>query len=339
MVAADEADATIQQLRELALVDPLGAKGRITALLDSSDLDLARAVMVRLRSPADGRLRQLVARAITGHSARTSLIEIVVEWRRTETDEFALRAIQAALVDDERASSSRRVPSGSLPSILETYRYVSGRLQHRVRNNLPPAGLSVDRLASELHAAGGEALLARVQPSLAAVRDALRQLGRMIEVEEGDEYFEVRPVRLCAWIEQHLRAFAVASGSTTYEVVANEVARERRIAASDFLLDTAFTNLWNNARQAVTDHCQISVSVASIEGSLAITIIDNGPGFPAADVERAFVLQFSTKGGRRRGRGLLEVWDAVTRLGGSAELREIPTHRHRVVLSLPTIEP
>lgn len=338
MAAADEAEATIRQLRELAFADPLAAKARISALLDSAALGLVREVMARLRSPADGRLRQLVARALMGHPARSSVIEIVAEWRRTETDEFALRAIQAALAEDERPPSSRRGPAASPPSILETYRYVSGRLQHRVRNGLPPAGLSVDRLTSELHAAGGDQLLARVQPYLAAVRDALRQLGRSIEVEEGDEYFEVRPVRLCAWIEQHLRSFAAAFGGTGYEVLADENARERRVASSEFFLDTAFTNLWHNARQAVTGPCQITVSVAATGGSLLLTVLDNGPGFPTADVERAFVLQFSTKGGRRRGRGLLEVWDAVTRLGGSAELREVPARRHRVVLSLPTIE-
>lgn len=62
--------------------------------------------------------------------------------------------------------------------------------------------------------------------------------------------------------------------------------------------------------------------------------IDNGPGFPESQLEAAFHQVFSTKA-PSRGRGLLEIADAVARLQGVVRLTQDCDGRYRVSLSLP----
>ncbi len=54
-----------------------------------------------------------------------------------------------------------------------------------------------------------------------------------------------------------------------------------------------------------------------VNGKLRLTIFDNGEGFQPNDIERAFQFQYSTKS-KERGRGHMEVRDAMERMNGSA---------------------
>ena len=78
--------------------------------------------------------------------------------------------------------------------------------------------------------------------------------------------------------------------------------------------------------------------VASIgERYLELVVLDNGPGFSPTASAAAFREQHSTKA-PHRGRGLLEVQDAVERLGGSVWLFEYRCSELRIQLRLPLVE-
>jgi sensor histidine kinase regulating citrate/malate metabolism len=113
--------------------------------------------------------------------------------------------------------------------------------------------------------------------------------------------------------------------------------RRVRSQATPFYLDTLFGNLWSNAIQAVEPSaCAIELQcVVDLRRLwLAMLVIDNGPGFAASHVETAFTQTFSTKG-LSRGRGLLEVADAVHRLQGEIRLVPVQGSEHRIQIQVP----
>ena len=106
------------------------------------------------------------------------------------------------------------------------------------------------------------------------------------------------------------------------------------VEASNFLLETAFWNIWTNAHQAVPSGITITLRMERSHDEVTVLVSDNGEGFPEGIRETAFQRQYSTKG-EDRGRGLLEIQDAVERLGGSSSLVRDELGRLRLRLALP----
>jgi sigma-B regulation protein RsbU (phosphoserine phosphatase) len=85
-----------ERLRQLAVEDPRQARRVFLQLLDSGGPALDQ-FLGRIASPADGRLRQLVANALRNHRDKERLAPHLIAWQEIETDEFTHRAIAGAL--------------------------------------------------------------------------------------------------------------------------------------------------------------------------------------------------------------------------------------------------
>lgn len=85
-----------EKLRRLAVADPREARKLFLQLFDSGGAALDQ-FLDQLSSPADGRLRHLVASALRNRRDKERVAPYLIAWHEIETDEFARRAISAAL--------------------------------------------------------------------------------------------------------------------------------------------------------------------------------------------------------------------------------------------------
>jgi serine phosphatase RsbU (regulator of sigma subunit) len=85
-----------ERLRRLAVEDPREARNAFLVLFDSGGSALEQFLQ-QVSSPADGRLRHLVASALRNNRDKERLAPYLIAWHEIETDEFAKRAIAAAL--------------------------------------------------------------------------------------------------------------------------------------------------------------------------------------------------------------------------------------------------
>jgi sigma-B regulation protein RsbU (phosphoserine phosphatase) len=85
-----------EELRHLVVEDPREAGRVFLQLLDSGGPALDHFLGC-IASPADGRLRQLVANAPRNHRDRERLVPHLIAWQEIETDEFTRRAIARVL--------------------------------------------------------------------------------------------------------------------------------------------------------------------------------------------------------------------------------------------------
>src|SRR5579862_9331907 len=93
-----------EPLRRLAVEDPREARKVFLRVLDSGGSALDQ-FLGQISSPADGRLRHLVASALRNNRDKERLAPYLIAWHEIETDEFAKRAIAAAL-DGVRTESA-----------------------------------------------------------------------------------------------------------------------------------------------------------------------------------------------------------------------------------------
>jgi sigma-B regulation protein RsbU (phosphoserine phosphatase) len=90
------AEVRHERLRRLAVEDPREARKIVLRIFDSGGSALEQ-FLGEISSPADGRLRHLVASALRNDRDKQRLAPYLIAWQEIETDEFARRAIAAAL--------------------------------------------------------------------------------------------------------------------------------------------------------------------------------------------------------------------------------------------------
>jgi sigma-B regulation protein RsbU (phosphoserine phosphatase) len=93
-----------ERLRRLAVEDPREARKTFLLLFDSGGSGLEQ-FLGQISSPADGRLRHLVASSLRSNRDKERLAPYLIAWHEIETDEFAKRAMAAAL-DGVRTESA-----------------------------------------------------------------------------------------------------------------------------------------------------------------------------------------------------------------------------------------
>ena len=95
-----------ERLRRLAVEDPREARKEFLLLFDSGGSVLEQ-FLGQVSSPADGRLRHLIASALRNNRDKERLAPYLIAWHEIETDEFARRAIAAALDGVKTESSAQ----------------------------------------------------------------------------------------------------------------------------------------------------------------------------------------------------------------------------------------
>jgi len=328
-----ESGATIfADLRKLAAESPKDARTRFAAILDSN-ANALEDVMRLASAPGEGRLRQLIANTVAKRRDKAGVAIHLNRWLEIETDEFAKSAIAAAVADIQIGSFQPAAPPEP-PQLVETYRYVADRLCHRVRNSLTGPAQHLRKLESLLNG-GTDANSAEAKSTVGQLKDALRDLSRIVEFDTGDSYFQWRHIDLKSWLRSMNNQYVSKNAAAiSLDILGHSEISEIWIRANDYFLGTIFWNIWKNAQQAVGAPCKIAARFSSFVAKCEIIVSDNGRGFTAEDVELAFVDQFKRRGGNF-GRGLLEVQDAARRLAGSVELVQVTPGEYRIKLSFP----
>jgi signal transduction histidine kinase len=319
------------ELRVLAAKDPRAARTALGTLFDSGSENM-KDILERASAPGEGRIRQLIANLARTRKDRDGVTPTLLRWLGHETDEFARTALLAAT---EGVDASRWTPPRNESSkLVDIYRYVGGRLCHRVRNALPSSLTQAKRI-SQAAVEAPEPLRTRLIALASELTDELRGLGRLVEFDEGDEYFRWRDIVAMQWLPTYARAFAERNGELAFTATCDGTgAKSAVVMASEYYLDILFWNLFKNAQQAVEGPVTVTVVGSICAGKLAILCADNGPGFSESLADGAFEDRISTKP-TGRGRGLLEIADAVHRLSGSVRLVHDHAGALRVQVTLP----
>ena len=166
-----------------------------------------------------------------------------------------------------------------------------------------------------------------------AKRDGIMKDRTQADISSMDAQQPISPLNRLHSMENDFRA---RFGPANLVVTCEPRVRRSTIRASRFFLETVFGNLWANAVQVADPPCRFEIECAldTRRGTLEMLVLDNGPGFPEKDLDTAFQQVFSTKS-LSRGRGLLEIADAVNRLQGTATLKKRRLNEYRVHISLP----
>ncbi|HUR22043.1 MAG TPA: ATP-binding protein [Vicinamibacterales bacterium] len=218
---------------------------------------------------------------------------------------------------------------------VAAWRDVARRLAHEIKNPLTPIQLSAERLRRNLSTAApdAKALVDECTGAIIAEVDALKSL-----VDEFAQFARLRgpkmaPADLNAIIADVVRLYAGVLHSSRV-VLEQRLATDAPLVRVDVeQIRQVIINLVDNALEALggpgaSPRPDGSVPLIALfterdeaQEVLRFTVVDNGPGVPAADRDKLFMPYYSTKG-RGSGLGLAIVQRIISEHGGKITVND-----------------
>lgn len=222
---------------------------------------------------------------------------------------------------------------------------VAKRLAHEIRNPLTPIQLSAERLQMKLaaHLAPSEAaILERSTQTIVAQVAALKKMVDAFRDYARAPDIELKPINANVLLQEVLSLYEAPS-----MLKLNLSQDDLMILGDSTLLRQVFHNLLKNAQEAVieAENPQILVETEKITSRqneqqppiCHIRFIDNGKGFPADILPRAFEPYITNKQ-KGTGLGLAVVKKIIEEHQGAINITNRPEGGAQIVLSLPIME-
>lgn len=266
-------------------------------------------VTIPVRDPDGVMLAGLVIE--TGHpgpvppparAVQRSLAQGLAAALRNAQAHMMIRAAERELQDAERIASL-----GAL----------AGGLAHEIKNPLAGLKMALYLLEHGKGDGGAHEKFDRIQRDVRRIDDLVNGVLRLTH---GGPQAEPEPVDLYATVRQCVADAAALAEDRQIKVVERTSVGRAIVLGQRDQVRLIVSNLLRNAVDAVADAGTVEVTVSGDANSLELTVSDDGPGIPAAHVDRVFDLSFTTKAGGS-GLGLALVRQEAERLGGSASVR------------------
>jgi signal transduction histidine kinase len=212
-------------------------------------------------------------------------------------------------------------------------------IAHEVNNPLAGVKNAVQRLTRHSHDAG------RVERYANVISESARRIERTVKTTlDFSRPREPRPqpVDVATCLQKSLALAEPRMLEVQARVQSDNAAGAAMVKADPDLLVQVFLNLLLNAADAVDGGADRTVTVRTgrpLEGRLAVTVRDSGPGVPAEMAEFIFDPFYTTKSpGSGSGLGLSISWTAMKEMGGKLVLEDPGSRGASFRVELPTWE-
>lgn len=214
---------------------------------------------------------------------------------------------------------------------------VARRLAHEIKNPLMPIQLSAERLQHKLSAKLDEEdaqLLQRATQTIVSQVSAMKNM-----VMEFSDYARAPAPKLAPLdLHQLLREVLGLYEANNNPITLRLIATQSWVKGDATRLRQVIHNLLQNAQDELQDvaNPEIILSTADEGGALALTVRDNGKGFPEPLLARAFEPYVTTKS-KGTGLGLAIVKKIVEEHGGSIAIENVSEGGTCVRVVLPLL--
>jgi signal transduction histidine kinase len=231
----------------------------------------------------------------------------------------------------------RDLDGAELRRITEINRLITG-LAHEIRNPLNAVRINLctaDRLTSmsnDARVAKLQEILRQSTGEVARIEALIGELLGYIRAEpEADEV-----VNVYHEVADTVAFFEPAAKEDGISVTCSACDEQSFARVSRRRLRQMILNLLTNAREALTEGGRIAISLHQQNGSVQITVADNGPGVPIAHQEQIFAPFYSTKQ-TGVGLGLTLVRAYVEQCGGHIDCRSKDGLGAEFCISIPLV--
>ncbi|OZM75445.1 HAMP domain-containing sensor histidine kinase [Pseudonocardia sp. MH-G8] len=275
----------------------------------------------------------LLARRLT-----RPLRELNLMASRLRDGDLTARAAETGPAETRTLASTLNTAMGTIDTLVGAQRAFIGDASHQLRTPLTALRLSLDNIAD-----GVEDPYVRedVERATAEVVRMSRMVNGLLTLARAEAAVtSPEPVKLADAVADRFeswRAVADERGVTLHHELIELIEPDLRALASHGHLEQVLDNILSNALEVSPDDATITVRSFREDGKAICEVVDQGPGMPAADRQRAFDRFWRGRGltgSGGSGLGLAIVKQLVTDDGGTVSLHEAETGGLRVRIAL-----
>ncbi len=245
----------------------------------------------------------------------------------------ALAVHNATRQEALRAAQEQRAVAETFAAVGD----IAANLLHHLNNKLGTIPVRIEGIQDKCQAA------LAADPYLAAnLTEIERSAGEAMEAVR-ENLFHLRPIRLVPVDLAACVAAAIADAGLPpgLQVQSTGLADLPQVVAAERSLTLVFTNLLENAREAMRGKGTVAIRGTAADGWVEVTVGDSGPGIAPELHSRIFELAYSGQGSGRAGKlgfGLWWVKTLMARLGGSVAVESDGRSGTTFRLRLPRAE-
>jgi signal transduction histidine kinase len=325
----------LDSVRSIKVKMGLVVVGSVAATVGAIDTSFYVGLHARYAFVA-GMLISLVVIQLLAHGMVLPLRQMVAATRAMAAGDYSQRV--TATAQDEVGSLARsfNTMASQLDQVERQRRELIANVSHELRTPIAALRARLENLADGVEALDGDAVAAMLKGTerLSTLVDQLLELSQFesgaVRLERqqfglpeaiGDAVAEVGPVR---------PGVRIAVTADSGLIGAGDAARVHEV----------LTNVLTNAVRHSPNGGTVSVSACAAPGCLRIEVSDEGPGIPAADIERIFDRFYRVDAARESsagGAGLgLAIARSIVKLhGGTIRAEQRHPAGCRIVIELP----
>lgn len=257
------------------------------------------------------------------------------EWLKTQTELFVFMAISVilivfvilwsstAMVRQIRAADIRRAQAmhnAEYTNKMASIGRLAATVAHEINNPLAiineKAGLLKDIAAAGEEYPYKEKILSSVDSIIKSVGRCSAVTHRLLGFTRRLER-QIETIDLADLLQEVIGFLGKEVSHRNVELKTEYDTRGRSISSDRGKLQQIFLNIINNSIAALPQGGTITLGIRSLDARrVQVTIADDGPGIPKANLANVFEPFYSTKGEFGTGLGLSITYDLVTKLGG-----------------------
>ena len=256
------------------------------------------------------------------------------DWDKKVLDILGHYAALAVQLADQQEALRVAQDQRALTEAFAAIGDIAANLLHRLNNKVGTIPVRVEGIQDKCHAALEDdpylsKNLAEIQRSaseaMEVVRESLFHLNPI----------HLAPVSLVGSVREALASTQLPPG---VEIVVEGLENLPPVQAGPKRLSLVFSNLLENASDAMGGHGKIEIRGTTHSGWVEVSVIDNGPGIAAELHEKIFEFNYSSRASAHPGKlgfGLWWVKSLMARFGGNVAVESDGEHGTTFLLSLP----
>lgn len=290
----------------------------------------------------DGALHPAIADVAEAAWAAHEVVEQDIEIKRGVLGSVTEIHVRVSPIDEELAIAIAN-DNTELRAAEQSRREFAINVSHELKT--PVGALSL--LAESIEAGADDP--AMVKDFAAKIRRESRRLTKLIQeiieisrLQGGESIADFEVVPIEAVVGEVRESALVASEAKNISVVTDFKARPTVVGDRDLLV-MALRNLVDNAIAYSDPGKRVTIAVASLDSTVAISVLDQGIGIDPKDVERIFERFYRADPARARetggtGLGLSIVKHVASQHGGTVDVWSQPSVGSTFTLTLPVHE-
>lgn len=257
--------------------------------------------------------------------------------------EFAARANVTGSDEIARLGRTFNSMAGALADVEQNRRDFLANVSHELKTPVASIQALAESLADGLitDQAQQQRYLNNIVAETGRIDRLIHDLLDMSQLEAGEISLNITTLDLAAFVRDHANSHQHMFSDDHLQISVNSPPNLPPVKTDPYRLNQVLNNLVSNALRHAPQGSEVQITLTALDSSVSVSVADQGPGIPAADIPHIFDRFYRVEKSRVRsdggtGLGLAISKKIMTALKGTIAVDSVEGQGATFIITLPT---